>query len=153
MNTRPRLGRFLDLSAEMTGFTVFDLRGTGLAECYLSTVERIVGAPLVEQLLTLYEGIPGSPGQPSPARTEQIRKTLLGEEKLGPIARNLIKLWYIGIWFELPREWNERFGAIPQNTSFMVSALAYIEGLLWPAVRAHPPGAKAPGYGSWSDPP
>ncbi|HYO83919.1 MAG TPA: hypothetical protein VES20_21125, partial [Bryobacteraceae bacterium] len=39
------------------------------------------------------------------------------------------------------------------NVGFMVSAAAYTEGLLWPAIGANPPGAKGPGYGSWALPP
>jgi hypothetical protein len=34
-----------------------------------------------------------------------------------------------------------------------VNESAYTEGLLWVAIGANPPGAKAPGYGSWARPP
>ena len=35
----------------------------------------------------------------------------------------------------------------------IISAEAYMEGLLWRAAGTHPQGAKQPGYGSWSFPP
>ena len=69
------------------------------------------------------------------------------------MARNLIKLWYVGIWYELPRAWIEAFGARAANITFMASAQAYTEGLLWPSIGANPPGAKAPGFASWVGPP
>jgi hypothetical protein len=69
------------------------------------------------------------------------------------VARNIVKMWFVGIWYELPREWTEAFGARPGNVTFVVSGTAYTEGLLWPAIGANPPGAKAPGYGSWAFPP
>jgi hypothetical protein len=82
-----------------------------------------------------------------------MRREVFGHEKLGPIARNIIKLWYIGIWEPLPQHWIERYGPLDTNTGFMVNESAYTEGLLWVAIGANPPGAKAPGYGSWAHPP
>jgi hypothetical protein len=57
------------------------------------------------------------------------------------------------MWYELPRAWTEAYGAREKNFTFTVSANAYTEGLIWPAIGANPSGAKAPGYGSWADPP
>jgi len=34
-----------------------------------------------------------------------------------------------------------------------VSPASYTEGLLWPTIGANPPGAKAPGFGTWAYPP
>jgi hypothetical protein len=77
---------------------------------------------------------------------------------LGPVARNIIRLWYVAIWYELPKRWKERFGGIdgemPEfDETYVVSPAAYTEGLLWRAIGAHPAGAKAPGYGEWAEPP
>jgi hypothetical protein len=82
-----------------------------------------------------------------------LRRDIFSHELLGPIARNVVKLWYAGIWYELPREWTEAFGTRENNDTFGVSAAAYTESLLWPAIGANPPGAKGPGYGSWATPP
>ena len=58
-----------------------------------------------------------------------------------------------GSGYELPRAWIEAFGARAANITFMASAQAYTEGLLWPSIGANPPGAKAPGFASWVGPP
>ncbi len=67
-----------------------------------------------------------------------------------PIARNVIKLWYAGIWFELPPDWTDTYGALPTTARSPASPQAYPEALLWRAIGSNPPGAKAPGYGSWA---
>jgi hypothetical protein len=142
--------RFLDFSAEVTAFTVFDLLGTGQADALLNAVTNVIGAQVLEELLDAYGHLRNDP---QPTRDYRLRREIFGHEKLGPIARNIIKLWYLGIWFELPQTWTESFGPLERNVMFMVSATAYTEGLLWPAIGANPPGAKAPGYGSWAEPP
>ena len=142
-----RLADFLDFSVEMTCHTRFELLGTGQAEAYFETAQRAVGGVL-DDLLDRYRDLPRSD-----QREAALRVQLLGDEKLGPVARAIIKLWYIGIWYALPRSWTQKYGARPDNASLMVSPASYAEGLLWSAIGAHPPGAKAPGYGSWAGPP
>lgn len=142
--------RFLAFSADVTAFTVFELRGTGQAEAYLATVTDIVGREMMDQLLDAYDRLRSEAQE---ERDFRLRREIFGDEKLGPIARNIIKLWYVGIWYELPHAWTEAFGAREKNIKFTVSATAYTEGLLWPAIGANPSGAKAPGYGSWAGPP
>ena len=144
------IDRFLTFSAEVTAFTIFELHATGQAESYHRTVVDVVGQELLDELLDAYDSVMG--GTPN-ERTGQLRKEIFGNEKLGPIARNIIKLWYVGIWYQLPRAWTDAFGARPMDVTFVVSATAYTEGLLWVAIGANPPGAKAPGYGSWADAP
>ncbi len=153
MTEENRLQRFLAFSAEVTGFTIFDLTGTGQAESFLTTVSDVVGEEFVGELLDAYDGA-SEQAQDDPARLDSLlRRDIFSDEKLGPIARNVIKLWYVGIWYQLPREWMELYGVRDANDMFTVSAAAYTEGLLWPAIGANPPGAKGPGYGSWAAPP
>jgi hypothetical protein len=150
---RDRLARFISFSADVTGFTEFELRGTGESDEYLATVIVVVGEQFVDELIDAHERVVREAGG-DPARLEDLlRRDVFSDEKLGPIARSVVKLWYVGIWYELPRMWCETFGTREKNTTFMVSATAYTEGLLWPAIGANPPGAKAPGYGSWAQPP
>jgi hypothetical protein len=144
------IDRFVAFSAEVTAFTVFELHGTGQAEPYHRTVVDVVGQELLDELLDRYDQVLDGPPE---TRTERLRKAIFGDEKLGPIARNIIKLWYVGIWYQLPPEWTEAFGACSKDVTFMVSATAYTEGLIWVAIGANPPGAKAPGYGSWAEAP
>ena len=145
-----RMDDFLRFSAEVTGFKTVELRGTGEADAYLATVDAVVGADLLDQLLATYDGLQASEG---PEREQRMRREIFGDEKIGPIARNIIKLWYVGIWYQLPRSWRDRWGAREGDVTFTVSPNAYTQGLLWPAIGANPAGARAPGYGSWAKPP
>lgn len=147
---KTRSDGFLSLSCALTAFSEFNLLGTGLAHRYLQTLDDVVGVEITDRLLKAFAAIPeGDEKQ----RNHVLRVTILGDELLGDVARALTKLWYSGTWFELPAGWTERFGPKPNDTTFVVSPDAYVEGLLWKAIGAHPAGAKAPGYGSWAYPP
>jgi hypothetical protein len=147
------LERFLELSAEVTAFSTFDLQGTGQAVSYLSSVTNVVGEVVLGELLDAYGRARDESADDSAARARLLYRDIFSNEKLGPIARNIIKLWYAGVWYELPPEWTESFGALENDVTFFVSPAAYTEGLLWRAIGANPHGAKAPGYGSWAAPP
>lgn len=150
MSNPKRQALFLALSVEVTAFNEVELFGTGMVETYLDAVVGIVGAPLVDEMLGRYAGIvTDDPAE----RLAVLRRSLFGDERLGPVLRNIVKLWYIGTWFALPAEWQERFGPMPADRTFVVVPTAYVEGLLWTAIGAHPSGAKAPGFGSWQDAP
>jgi hypothetical protein len=136
-----RRERFLAMSAELTGFGTVDLQGSGQTDTYVDLVVRVVGADLLDQVLDRYE------------QAVRIERDLLGDPKLGPIARGIIKLWYVGVWYELPTDWVDSYGPLENDGTFTASPAAYAEGLLWYAIDAHPPGARAPGYGSWAAPP
>lgn len=129
------LERFVALSAELTGFREVDIWGTGLARHHLDLVLAVAGDDLTARLIA------------TPARDA------LADPGLGPLARNLIVLWYLGQWDQMPRAWRDRHGATPADTAGVASAAAFREGLVWPAIGAHPSGAKAPGFGSWATPP
>lgn len=130
---------FLDLSVEVTGFSRFHLLGTGQATLYFSTVRGIIGGELFGELLQTFH--------------DHGVDAVLESEKLGLIARNIIKLWYIATWEKLPSVWQERFGVKLNDHTFIVSPYSYPEGLVWPTIGVNPPAAKAAGYETWSDPP
>jgi hypothetical protein len=140
--------RFLAFSSRVTAFTEFDLHGTGQARSYLDTVVRVVGEGLLAELLDAYDRAVSQVG-----RTTALEAEVFSSEKLGPIARNIIKLWYVGVWYELPSDWTDSFGALENDGTFTASPAAYPEALLWRAIGANPPGAHGPGYGSWAQPP
>jgi hypothetical protein len=144
------LDNFLALSSALTGFSVFRLKGTGQAEPYLSTATEIVGDAVVRALLSAFRCIADKAGDDEGALERGIRRHILSDGKLGPVARNLIKLWYVGTWYVLPVEWRESFANGGRDRTFVVSPDAYTEGLLWPAVGANPSGAKPLGYGMWA---
>ncbi|MFG1608093.1 hypothetical protein [Actinoplanes sp. NPDC049265] len=136
------LDDFVAFSSELTGFTEFDLVGTGQAESYLRTVTRVVGERTVADLLTTYrQNVTELDDEQE--RAGQLNRAVLDDPRLGPIVRSIIKLWYCGVWFGIPG----------YEGTFTASAQAYSQGLLWYAIGANPPGARAPGYGSWASPP
>src|SRR3954454_3838700 len=141
---------FLALSSALTGFSVFRLKGTGQAPQYLSTAIEIIGEPTVRALLSTFRFVAGDAGDDQEALERGIRRDILSDGRLGPVARNLIKLWYVGTWYALPVEWREAFATTDRDRTFVVSPDAYTEGLLWPAVGANPSGAKPLGYGMWA---
>jgi hypothetical protein len=148
-----RLEEFLSLSAVLTAFTEFDLHGTGQAEAYLATVVAAVGPRNVDELLAAHGAVREAAAGDDSVRDPLLRSRILSDERLGPIARNLMKLWYIGTWYAMPQEWAQAFGVGGTDGTFVVSRTSYAEGLVWPAIGANPPGAKGPGYGTWAEPP
>jgi hypothetical protein len=169
---------FLALSVDLTAFSETDLLGTGLAHQYLTKLRAACGDEVVTALMDAYraarddaagDGGRGDRTRPDPVRLHRIeldrielyraaldralRHRILSDDRLGPVVRNLIKLWYSGTWFGLPPEWTDNYQAHEAAETSTVTAASYQEGLLWPAIGANPPGAKAPGYGSWAQPP
>jgi hypothetical protein len=130
---------FLNFSEQATGFSLDDLESTDQATVYFATVRDALGVDRLGEFLHAYhnDGL----------------DAVLGSPKAGPIARNVIKLWYTAMWERLPREWQSAYGRTLNDTTFIVSAAAYKTGLLWRAIGVNPPGANAPGYGTWSNPP
>lgn len=153
MSGDPRTGAFVDLSTALTGFRAFDLHATGNAGDFCATVARVVGDDVLDDLLAAFGRAREAGGDDRGALERALRREVMSDPRLGPVARNVIKLWYVGIWYELEPGWVDAHGASEENVTFGVSAASYTEGLLWPAVGANPPGAKGPGYASWTGPP
>ena len=145
---------FLDFSVAITAFPKFHLQGTGQMESYYNTVNDIC-KKIFEELLTTFHSLDvkaKTTGDRS-VLNKGIVRDILGSEKFGPIARNIIKLWYLGTWYQLPASWRETFGASEKDIDRVVSSQAYVEGLLWPTLGVNPRAAKAPGYGTWAEHP
>jgi hypothetical protein len=154
VTTADLMERFLAFSAEVTAFGTLDLVGTGQADSYLDSVVRVVGDDVLRELLDAHRRAVDAVPADRQARAALLTRDVFGDEKLGPVGRNIIKLWYVGVRYALPPEWTERFGGGRQDDgTFTPSPGAYPEGLLWRAIGANPPGARAPGYGSWAQPP
>ncbi|WP_309111374.1 hypothetical protein [Saccharothrix sp.] len=156
--TPDALEDFLSLSVDLTAFERTDLLGTGLARQYLAKVRDACGEDVVTALLEAHRAARTEAAEdgarPDPQRLDRaLRHRIFSEERLGPVARNVIKLWYAGTWYGLPPEWTDSYGAQPAAETSTVTAASYQEGLLWRAIAANPPGAKAPGYGAWARPP
>lgn len=137
---------FLRFSVQLCGISRFDLLGTGYAKRYYETVEDIVGRDALHRLLEAFAALPAPPGK-------ALEAAILRHPEFGPIAHNIIKLWYTAQWFQLPETWRKSFGASPKDRDFVPYPYAYPESFLGPAVGAHPAGAKPTGHQSWTLPP
>lgn len=143
--------RFLALSAALTGFGEGRLRGTGLVGRHAATATAMAGEGAVADLLDAFEGAWAAPGEEERAR--RLHRDVLSDDQLGPLARAILKLWYVGTWHALPPAWHARWGGSAEDRDHVPSPDSYVEGLLWPAVGATPPGAKPAGYAMWARPP
>jgi hypothetical protein len=133
---------FLGVSARLTGFGRVALLGTGMTAEYLRAMDAVLPAGALDELLN-------DERLQSDARVPE----LLDDAKLGPVARNLIVLWYCGTWTALPDDWRAAYGASPLDTDHVESAAAYQAGLQWVVAGAHPAGARQQGFGAWAVPP
>ncbi len=130
---------FYALSAELTGFSQVELFATGVAETYFRTAASRLGPRTFQALLSVAADFPG---QGVADRRAAIQRRLYRGEPTRAATRRVLMLWFTGTWFDtLP------FGGAP------VSAQAYVEGLMWRAIGAHPMAAKPQGFGAWSLPP
>jgi hypothetical protein len=147
---------FLEFSAEMGGFSISELRSAGIAvgskpeDDYCALISSIVGDSTVGELLDAYAAIEETdPG----LRERALRQRILGHQKLGDIARSIIKLWWIAIWEPLPNSWMDAYGVTEENYGRAASKTGYLRALLFTVVGAHPPAANPPGYASYVGPP
>jgi hypothetical protein len=137
---------FIRLSVELTGFSEAELAATGLAKNYFEELGQVLGVSVREDLLA----------------SKLAPDAMMASPRYGPLARNLIRLWYLAQWKQLPCDWvaqqltnQERkdFDEFGRNTNRVLSSQAYKQGLAWAAIGSNPPGAKQPGFGSWAEPP
>lgn len=149
MDRSHTLDAFAELSAALTGFDAPHLVGTGNVELYWNLLVERAGAANAAALVAAWSEAVA----PAPDPDRAMRISILADGRLGPLARNLIRLWYIGTWKHLPAEWRATHAPELADGDIIPAREAYTEGLLWPAVGANPPGAKPFGYAMWAKPP
>lgn len=147
-----RYERFLALCSKLTGQEKFTLETTGVAETYLAFLDTMVSANRVDAILVIFADIQHQTNNPT-EQNEFIQARLLCSPEYGDVLRNLIRIWYTATWNPMPNDWVAQYGDGKPNQQLVVSEQAYKQGLVWQAIQAHPPGAKQPGFGSWSHPP
>ena len=107
---------FLELSARLTGWSLFDLRATGMLDDYVAAVDARLPQGLLDELLAADGG----------------EDAVMDDTRLGPLARSLVLLWYTGSWTApagMPPP--------PSRLPVVISASAYRAGLMWRAAGAH----------------
>jgi hypothetical protein len=120
---------FMDFSALLTGFKVFDLFATGCAGEFFDTVNTKQYKETLNGLLLLFskEKLKGNP------EIEEFIPVLKNNKEYYDFTKKLVKLWYTGVW----------------DNKIIPSGLAYRQGLVWKAMNNHAPGANATGFGTW----
>ncbi|TMP37771.1 hypothetical protein [Pseudoalteromonas rubra] len=150
-----RLTDFYHLSATLTGYDLVELQGTGVGPTYCKTLSQWVRQDVIQELYHRAEEIGSLECDSNQA---QFYDRIWNCAKLGPVARNIIKMWYLSIWYQLPADWNALYGVDDFSADkkpvedYVISSNAYIQGLVWNALGSHPMGAKQPGYGTWAFP-
>jgi hypothetical protein len=150
MSSNPDMDNFVGLSVILTGFDADDLNPPlspqPVAVESLQMLQSKVDAALVSQLLTTYQTIAAQ--FPSDEQPAEVQSQILTDPNMGPVARNIIRMWYLSTWYE---------GYTGMVTGFspgtVVSSNAYTKGLAWDAMQAHPMGYSEMHYGYWADPP
>jgi hypothetical protein len=143
-----RVEQFLGLSVILTGFSRVQLLGTGVTDEYLQTLDKAVPASVLNDLLTAYKQLP-----PGPDQEAAVASKILADPKLGPVAQNIILLWYCGTWTLLADTWYASYGAAPGDVHGVISADSYQAGLQWTVAGGHPPGSRQQGFAAWSSEP
>jgi hypothetical protein len=134
MNPTSNSKLFLEISALLTGFSTTELKATGMQESYYNTILKNTDGTDIDYFFQDVQALLSDP-----TRTEASTETALSTQFIptscyGGLAKNIISLWYTGNW-----------------GTEVVSSASYIQGLMWNAGHAHPPGAKQPGFGSWAN--
>lgn len=145
MNESSQIDYFYGLSEILTGYKLVKLYGTGQGDTYFKTLKEIVGPEMVADLLNEFE-VASKTDDP----IYNVNQDLLCDEKLGPVCRNIIKMWFMGKWFGMEAEWQQNYVSSPLNVDTIISPNSFIEGLVWDAMGQHPQSAKQPGYGTWA---
>lgn len=138
---------FVALSAALTGFRGVELWGTAQVDAYLAELIATVGEDVVARLLAAGDAALKS------SDPKQELAALLADPETGPVAKNVIVLWYTGAWRPLPNEWRNTYGASTLDVARVISPASYRSGLVWKAIGAHPKGANGMGFASWAAPP
>jgi hypothetical protein len=150
MSSDQDLTNFVGLSAVLTGFTTDQLfppiSPDPVAVEYLNMLKAKVAAPLVNQILTTFQNIAA---QNPPDIKQEVQQQILDDPQMGPVARNIIRMWYLSIWYDL----NQPQPITGFSSGTVVSMNAYTKGLAWDAAQAHPMGYSEMHYGYWAAPP
>lgn len=140
---------FRQMSSVFTGFSPADIQGTGLTNQFFETIHNNLGNDSFVELMILFRRLEQQSNN-NEELTKKLRHEIFASPKHGPLARNIIQLWYTGNWNSLSQSWVSTYGPINNNQTYVVSAEGYLNGLVWPAIGAHPMGGKQEGFATWS---
>ena len=121
---------FLEISVLLTGFNEAELYATGMLETYYNALQVNTS----QENFTFFFDEVRSILQLNHIDqiNDAISSRLMQPSSYEGLAAAIIIMWYTGNWGDN-----------------VVTGQSYVQGLMWDAAEAHPPGAKQPGYGSW----
>lgn len=144
------LTQFAALSQVLTGYgpdVIIPQNDTQhMAQEYLDVLNKpgLVAPALLQLLTQKWVSVSTQPQQ----QWEQLVQTnIMNDTQLAQVAQNIIYMWYLGIWYDLPR-----IAGQPVN-GFVISSKAYKNGLVWGTMGAHPMGFSEEVFGYWNTPP
>jgi hypothetical protein len=145
MSTDPNLNNFVGLSAILTGYTQDQLAPSidpiGLASEYLNWMMQHADQVAFLKTLSTFQTIAAQfPPAEQPA---QVQTQILSDPTMGPIARRIMRLWYLSTWYTTEPPDLTKGGDV-------VSMNAYTMGLAWDAAQAHPMGYSELHFGYWA---
>lgn len=153
MNSNSTLKNFVHLSAILTGYSCDRLMPAidpiELAKQYLDYLQNKqidVKQKYIDQLFTSFANIADQPGITSEQLAQEVENKILKDMNIGPITKRIMRLWYLGVWYK-----NEP--PTPFEDGTVISMNAYIRGLSWDAIQAHPMGYSEMRYGYWANSP
>ena len=154
MNKSAQIDYFYSLSEVLTGYHLVNLYGTGQGDFYFSSLKEILGEELVSELLEAFQlQLEKVPSNPKNSLEALVKKELLKNDQWGDVCRNILKMWYMGNWYQMPDAWRENYVNSTKDVTKVLSTNSYKEGLVWKAMGKHPKSAKQPGFATWSFPP
>lgn len=146
--------QFISLSAALTGYPastllpVPDTQKVGEAlYAELSLASNNIPAAQLDELTGVWNSISATP---PPQLEAAVQQKIIENLAITRLAQNIIYLWYFGIWYDLTK--NPNSFASP-NIDHVVSSTAYINGLVWGEMGAHPMGYSVGEFGYWANVP
>ncbi len=133
------LDDFIAMSAALTGIRELD---RGVAGQYLERISKDKEGVKLDDLLRVFREIQAAGGDAD----EAIRQRIMNDATLGPLAQQIIVLWYTSALHSQDAKGNHQF-------DFPADPNQYFSGLVWAAIRAHPLGLSGGYFGHWRYPP
>jgi hypothetical protein len=133
------LNDFIALSCALTGTRELD---RGVAAQYLERISNDKEGGKLGALLRVFGEIQAAGGDVD----EAIRRRIMNDAEIGPLAQQIIVLWYTSALHSQDAKGNHLFD-FPEDPN------QYFSGLVWAAIRAHPLGLSGGYFGHWKYPP
>lgn len=112
---------------------------------YMRTVEERSDNPsILTELLQQFTALQVPRADGASLSPKQAAGKLLADNQYGPLCRSIMKLWFLGVWYD-PQH--------PSSPVAVISSQAYKEALVWKVMQAHPQGYSMWAFGHWEQPP